>query len=184
LFSQAIGELDGGGGFAGRTGTADPHHADVIALIEAVHDFGGGGIEGLFVEGEGIVDERFKFAGADDFVEALDGMTTTLLIPGEDLLHAIDGKTVAHKSIGRDRALAKPMTSPAVTGVGVGGILKAITAQRMEDLVLDNFDGRREVGDEVMRIGIETNDDGFGKETGDSIVGGKSLKDGAVNVGE
>ena len=55
LLLQALGELDGRGRLAAGTRAADPHHAQLVAFVEARHDFGGG-----FVDWRGW----FKNAGA------------------------------------------------------------------------------------------------------------------------
>jgi len=54
----------------------------------------------------------------------------------------------------------------------------------MQDFILDGFDGGREVGDEVMRIGIKADDDGIGKKPGDLVVGAEGVEDFAIDIRE
>jgi len=42
--------------------------------------------------------------------------------------------------------------------------LEPVTAQRVQNFVLNRFDGGRKIGDEMVRIGIETDHDRAGEE--------------------
>jgi hypothetical protein len=54
----------------------------------------------------------------------------------------------------------------------------------VEDFILDGFDGGREVGNEVVRIGIKADHDGISEEPGDFVVGPEGVKDFAINLRE
>ena len=179
---QPLGQLDGGGGLARRAGPADPHHANLVAGIEARQNFGGGLIERSLVSGQRFLDQRFDPAAAHDLVQPGDGVAAALPVPFERLLHRRAWKAVPGEFIGRDRAFPQPMAAPPIAGVGIGSILEAITAQGMQHLVLDGLDRRREIGDQVMRIRIEANHDGVGEELSDLVVRAVGLEDLVIDV--
>ena len=87
LLLQPLGELDRGGGLAGRAGAADPHHAELVAGVEAPHDLPGGLIERLLVKGERFVHQRLDLPAADNLVQPGDGVAAALPVPGQRLLH-------------------------------------------------------------------------------------------------
>ena len=170
LLLEPFGQLDGGGGLAGGTGAADPHHAELVAGVEALHDLPGRLIQRLLVKGERFVHQRLDLPAADDLVQAGDGVAAVLPVPGQRLVHLRSREAVADELIGRDGAFPQPMPAPAIAFVGVGGVLKAVAAQRVQHLVLDRLDGRREVGDQVVRVGIEADHHRVGQELGDLVV--------------
>ena len=62
------------------------------------------------------------------------------------------------------------MPAPAVTFVGIGGLLKTVAAERVQRLVLNLLNGRRKIGNQMMRFGVETDNRGVGKKRGDGLV--------------
>src|SRR5450759_203173 len=50
------------------------------------------------------------------------------------------------------------MPSPAITFVGIGGVLETVAAQRVQHLVLDGLNRRRKIRNQVMRVGVEADD--------------------------
>ena len=93
-----------------------------------------------------------------------------LPVPFESFLHAFPRKTVADKLRIGNRTFTQPVPTPPVTFVSVGGILKSIAAQNVNDIILNRFDGRRKIGDVVMWIGIQTDDDGIREKLSDFFV--------------
>ena len=53
----------------------------------------------------------------------------------------------------------------------MGGFLKTKTAQRVQHLVLNGFDGRRKIGNEMLRVRIKADHRHVTKKTGDVSVG-------------
>ena len=100
LLLQPFGELDRGGGLAGGAGAADPHHAELVAGIEAPHDLPGSLVERLLVKGERFVHQRFDLPAADNLVQAGDGVAAVLPVPGQRLVHLRSREAVADKLIG------------------------------------------------------------------------------------
>src|SRR5256885_7962919 len=92
--------------------------------------------------------QRFQLAAAHDFVETGNRVAAALPIPGKRLLHGGLRKTVAGEFVGRDGAFTQPVAPPAIAGVSVGCILKAVAAQRVQDFVLNRLDGGWKIGDE------------------------------------
>ena len=58
MFFQPLRQFDCRGGFAGRTGAADPNHAQGIRPRQAGENFFGGGSQGSFIGGEGGFHDR------------------------------------------------------------------------------------------------------------------------------
>src|SRR5204863_2385411 len=81
-----------------------------------------------------------------------------------------------------DGAFTEPVASPAVTGVGVGGILESVTSEGMKNVVLDGFDGGREIGDVMLGIGIEADDDSVGEKVGNFFVREEAVEYVVVNT--
>src|ERR1041385_88694 len=183
LFLQALGQLDGGGGFAGGTRAADPHHAKLVAGVETRHDLVGGLIQRTLVNRERFLHQRLDFPAPDDLVQTRHRAAPALMVPEQRVQHLRRGKAIPDNLFRRDGALAQPMPAPAITRVGVGGVLEAITAQRMKHLVLDRLDGGREIRDQVMRIGIEADHHGLSEEPGDFVIGAVGLEDFVVDAG-
>ncbi len=104
------------------------------------------------------------------FVQAGHRVHAVLAVPFKDLLHALARKAVAGKLLRRDRAFAQPVPAPAVTFVGVGGFLEAVTAQRVQHLVLNRLNRRRKIGNEMVRIGIEADDGRVREKRGDVLI--------------
>ena len=75
------------------------------------------------------------------------------------------------------------MPSPPITLVSIRGVLKAIAVQRMQHLVLDGFDGRREVGNQVVGIGIKADHNHVSQKLGDSVFTAVGVEDRLVNPG-
>ncbi len=184
LFLKTFGELDGRGRLAAGTRAADPHHAQLVAFVEAGHDFGGGFVEGLLVIAEGLFDEPLEFAASHHFVQAGDGVDAAGAIPLEHLAHGRVRETVADERFLRDRAFAQPMAAPTITGVSIGRVLETVTAQHVQDGVLDHLDGRREIGDEMVLVGIEADDDGIGEKPGEGFIGVPRREKFLVDAGE
>jgi len=183
-FLEPFGQFDGGGGFAGGAGAADPHHAELVAAGQAPHDFFGRFVERLLVKGEGFLHQGLDFAASDDFVEAGHGVAAALPIPRQRLLHPRPREAVAGELVRRDGAFPQPVTAPPVAFVGVGGVLEAVAAQRVEDFVLDDFDGGREIGDQVVRVGVQAHDHRVGQKPGDGILAAVRRKEGFIDAGD
>jgi len=184
LLLQTLGQLDGRGRLSAGTRAADPHHAQLIAFVEAGHDFGGGFVERLLVIAERLFDDPFQLAALHDFVQAGDSVDAARFIPFQDLVHRRVRETVADERFLRDRAFTQPMAAPTIAGVGIGGALETVAAQDVQDGVLDHLDRRREIGDEMMLVGIETDDDGIGQERGERFVGVPSGEKFFVDAGQ
>ena len=93
-----------------------------------------------------------------------------MTVPLEHFFHALFRKSVADELRLVDRAFAKPVPSPTITLVNVGRALKPVTAQHVQHVVLNAFDGRRKIGDQMFPIRVEANHDGVGEELGDLDV--------------
>jgi hypothetical protein len=77
-------------------------------------------------------------------------------------------------------SFTEPMSAPAVTGIGIGAILEAITAQHVEHGVLDALDGRGKIRDEMVGVRVEQNSHRFGKEGGELFIGRPGLDESFV----
>ena len=91
-------------------------------------------------------------------------------IPFQDLSHPLARKAVADELFLGDGAFPQPVPSPAVAFVGVGGLLKAVTAQHVQHLALNRLHRRRKIGNQMVRVGIEADDDRIGQKRGDVLV--------------
>jgi len=90
------------------------------------------------------------------------------------------GVTVSHKLLLGDCALPHPVVPPAKAGIGVCGHGEASAREDVKDSILDLFHSRGKVGDEVMRLGIQTDDDQIGKKFGNTFIGSSSGEDTVV----
>src|SRR3954465_13548470 len=97
-------------------------------------------------------------------------MATPLAIPCERLFHGTLWKTIPGKFIRWERAFSQPMSSPTIAGIGICGILKTVAAQRVKHLVLDGFNRRRKIRNEMVRIGVQADDNGIGEKSGDLFI--------------
>ncbi len=111
-------------------------------------------------------------------------MASALPIPFHRALHLICGKAIADKFVRRDRPFAQPMPAPAITRVRIGSVLEAVTAQRVQYFVLNRFNGRREVRDEMVGIGIQTDHHGLGEEFRQVVIRAPGIKDPVVDSGQ
>ena len=75
------------------------------------------------------------------------------------------------------------MPAPAIAFVSVGGVLKAIAAQRVQHLVLDSLDRGWEIRDQVVGVGIEAHHHGVGQELGDFVIRAVGREDSLVDAG-
>ena len=76
------------------------------------------------------------------------------------------------------------MPAPSITGIGVGRILEAITAQHMKDFILDGFNRRRKIRNPMLRIRIKADHHGVGEKLGDLLVTGIGLENLAIDGGQ
>ena len=104
-----------------------------------------------------------------DGVQALDGVAAVFPVPGQSPGHGFLRETVADKFLRRDGAFAQPVPAPAIAGIGIGGVLKAVAPQRVQHLVLDRLDGGREIRDQVVRIRIQAHHDRLRQKPGDAF---------------
>ena len=93
-----------------------------------------------------------------------------LSVPFENLRHAFARKTVVTELRRGDGTLAQPMPAPPITFISVGGLLKTLASQRVQHPALDRLDGRRKVGDQMMRIGIEADDGRVRQKRRDGLI--------------
>jgi hypothetical protein len=63
------------------------------------------------------------------------------------------------------------MPAPAIASVSIGRVLETITAQDVQDGVLDHLDRRRKIGDEMMFVAVEADDDGVGQKVSERLIG-------------
>ena len=54
------------------------------------------------------------------------------------------------------------MAAPTIAGIGIGRVLKGVTSQRVEHLVLNRLNRGRKIRNEMVGVGIETNHDRVG----------------------
>ncbi len=62
------------------------------------------------------------------------------------------------------------MPPPAITFVGIGGVLETVAAQRVQHLVLDGLNRRRKIRNQVMRVGVEADDGRVRQKTRDVFL--------------
>ena len=77
-----------------------------------------------------------------------------LPVPLEGFFHPLAGKTVADELGVGNGTFPQPVAAPPVTFIGVGRILKPIAPQHVNDKVLNRLNGRRKVGDVMVRVGV------------------------------
>ncbi len=155
---------------AGGTRPAHPHHPQFVARVQARHHLLRRLVQRRFVGRERRANHVLDAAAADGFVQARHRVHAVAAVPFEDLRHPLARKTVAGKLFLGDRAFPQPVPAPAVTFVGVGGFLKTVTAQRVQHLVLNRFNRRRKIGNEMVRIGIEADDGRVRQKRRDVLV--------------
>jgi hypothetical protein len=63
------------------------------------------------------------------------------------------------------------MTTPPITFIRVRRLLKTVAPHRVQNHVLNRLDGRRKIGDQVMRLGVQANDGCVRQEGGNPLVG-------------
>ena len=145
LFFEPLRQLDRGGGLAGGTRAAHPHHPQTVAGVQAGQNLLRGLVERRLIDGQRRGDDLLDAPAANRLVQAGHRVHAIPAVPVEDLLHALERKTVAGEFIRRQCSFPQPMPPPAITLVGVGGVLEAVAAQRVQHLVLDGLDRRRKI---------------------------------------
>ena len=143
-----------------------------------------GFVQGGLVIGEGGGDDLPDAAALHGFIQGGHGVHAALAVDFEGFPHAVNREAVADELGGGEGAFAQPVAAPAIAFVGVGGVLKAVAAQGMEDLVLNDLDGGRKIGDVMVRIGIEADNGGVGEKAGEQLLGGMAGEEGVVDAGE
>jgi hypothetical protein len=93
-----------------------------------------------------------------------------LLGPIQILPHSFLGGAVFHARGGIQRAFPHPVPAPPVTLVRVGGVLEAVTAQRVQHFVLDRLDGGREIRDQMVRVAVQADHHGVAEECGELFI--------------
>jgi hypothetical protein len=76
------------------------------------------------------------------------------------------------------------MPAPTIAGVGIGSVLETVTAQGVQNFVLDSLNCGWKIGDEVMGIGIEGDHGGVGEKACDLIFGSVGIENLVINPGQ
>ena len=167
---QPLGQLDRGGGLAGGTGAAHPHHPQPVAGVQPRHHLLRSLVQRPLVNVQRCGDDLLEAPAAHDLVQSGHRVHAVPAVPAEDLLHPFAGKTVAGEFFRRQRPFPQPVPSPAITLVGVGGVLKTIAAQSVQHLVLDALNRGWKIRNQVMGIGVEADNGRIRQEAGDVFI--------------
>src|SRR5690242_8727785 len=73
------------------------------------------------------------------------------------------------------------MAPPTIAGIRIRGVLEAVTAQCVQNLVLNCLDRGREIGNQVMGICIERDDGGICEKAGNLIFSAERIENLVIN---
>ena len=171
LFFEPLRQLDRRGRLAGGTRTAHPHHPQTVAaVVQAGQDLRRSFVQRCLISRQRRGDYLLDAPAADRLIKAGHRVHALLAVPVKDLPYALARKAVAREMFLRNCSFPQPMPSPAITFVGIGGVLETVAAQRVQHLVLDGLNRRRKIRNQVMRVGVEADGGRVRQKTRDVFI--------------
>jgi len=99
-----------------------------------------------------------------------------LAIPFLAGLEFVGSRSNRDELIPADRSFSKPMPAPPVASISIGCFLEPLTPQRMQHLILDLFNCRGEVRDQMLGMGIQEQHHGVGQKRCHLLICGPCLE--------